>query len=1194
MSFANINIGTTGGDHSGDNLRVAFNKVNQNFQKIASGNVAINVTAPVTSVAGRTGNVVLTANDVIGAVTQGQVEGLVIAYVNDVPVSNFNNDANYANESYVDTAVSNLRDGAPVNLDTLYKIANSLGNNASLSESLTGAITGANVQISALWANAASQSNSLANLASGLNAANVVIAEHTNSINTLISNAASQAGALATLTANAAGQSDSLAILTANAATQSGDLTTLFANAASQASTLTGLLANAVTQQTSLESLTANAATQNDSLITLTANAASQADTLVVLIANAAAQTSELIGANAAIVTANTAMKSYVDAQDSAVTTAWQANAAAQYDAIISANTALKTYTDDRFTSLIGGAPAVLDTLNEIALSLGNNASLSTTLLNAISGSNAAIVTANTAMKSYVDAQDSAITAAWQANAAVQEGLISTLQGQVYTNSNVANYLPSHTGNISANTINANKGAVGNNTTISSSNTHFVVNPSSLPPMPSNGTLQVTNLAGVSPQILVDSADDTFAGSFFARRARGNAIAPTATLVGDVLGSFYAKGYTTSGWTATRSSGLTIYATENATATAQGSNVVVMVTPTNSNSSILHTKFEPNGAVIINTGVSSTAFNNGALQVLGGAGVSGNVNASGGIRAGTGVFADRYHWANSVPIQMGYGNTDVQSYLNSGNIALGGTQTDTYLWSNGAPVVFGSTYGNANVSAYLENSSVSIATIKTDNYQWANSEPINFALLNANGSITIGSVEALFSNAISMYSGTVTASTVVSTTAVSGNINVSGTITAATGNLTTINGSTINAGTGNLTTINAGIVNSVTAEISDSINVGNLHIGNRILGATGGNTDPLSIDFPNVSVEHTLTVKDDLVIDGNINSINHSTGALVVTNGGMGVSGNVFVAGHPDSRFQVGEGGAFFPNVIAQFTGNIDSYLQINMQNLNSGPNASSDLVATADIGTDDQYYVNLGINNSTFADPDYPAFAPLDSYLVADGGNLLLIAEREGKTITFMQGGYHTANIVGQWNDTVLSVNTDLSVTSDISSGGNISGLVFNGNVVGTNGTITNIDSYTGYFASNLATSWMAFGSDPLNRNAGLLGQVVDSLGFTTQYGNGVILVNEQGSVEQNLFLGDTGITSNATLLGVSVTQSGSYFNVLNLTGTGNLHVPSVHSTLYGNVQFTPANVSNWNSSVTTIAEALDELALRLRTAGF
>jgi len=68
--FGNVNVGTNPGDGTGDPLRTAFETINSNFANIASGNVT--VTAPVTTVAGRTGNIVLTVNDIIGANVIGQ------------------------------------------------------------------------------------------------------------------------------------------------------------------------------------------------------------------------------------------------------------------------------------------------------------------------------------------------------------------------------------------------------------------------------------------------------------------------------------------------------------------------------------------------------------------------------------------------------------------------------------------------------------------------------------------------------------------------------------------------------------------------------------------------------------------------------------------------------------------------------------------------------------------------------------------------------------------------------------------------------------------------------------------------------------------------------------------------------------------------------------------------------------------
>ena len=52
---------------------------------------------------------------------------------------------------------------------------------------------------------------------------------------------------------------------------------------------------------------------------------------------------------------------------------------------------------------------------------------------------------------------------------------------------------------------------------------------------------------------------------------------------------------------------------------------------------------------------------------------------------------------------------------------------------------------------------------------------------------------------------------------------------------------------------------------------------------------------------------------------------------------------------------------IAHFEGNNEYYSQINVQNTNSGNNASSDIVVTADNGTEGVHFVDLGINSSTY-----------------------------------------------------------------------------------------------------------------------------------------------------------------------------------------------------------------------------------------
>ena len=170
------------------------------------------------------------------------------------------------------------------------------------------------------------------------------------------------------------------------------------------------------------------------------------------------------------------------------------------------------TWITSNVASLVDSAPDALNTLNEIAAALNDDANVYTTLTGTITTANTAmkgyvdgqvssltsnaavqagqIVDANTAMKGYVDGQVTSLTA----NAAVQAGLIadnasavttantamkgyvdseiSTVNGNIttantamkgyvdsvanltyYGNANVASYLPTYSGNIKVDTI---------------------------------------------------------------------------------------------------------------------------------------------------------------------------------------------------------------------------------------------------------------------------------------------------------------------------------------------------------------------------------------------------------------------------------------------------------------------------------------------------------------------------------------------------------------------------------------------------------------------------------------------------------------------------------------------------------------------------------------------------------------------
>jgi hypothetical protein len=96
---------------------------------------------------------------------------------------------------------------------------------------------------------------------------------------------------------------------------------------------------------------------------------------------------------------------------------------------------------------------------------------------------------------------------------------------------------------------------------------------------------------------------------------------------------------------------------------------------------------------------------------------------------------------------------------------------------------------------------------------------------------------------------------------------------------------------------------------------------------------------------------------------------------------------------------AIGPSTIAQFAATTDTYLQVNLQNFSTGTSASSDYVATNDIGDDSSYFIDMGINSSGYNDPEFTISGPNDGYLFVHGGHLA-IGTASSSHIIFHTGG--------------------------------------------------------------------------------------------------------------------------------------------------------------------------------------------------
>jgi hypothetical protein len=123
-----------------------------------------------------------------------------------------------------------------------------------------------------------------------------------------------------------------------------------------------------------------------------------------------------------------------------------------------------------------------------------------------------------------------------------------------------------------------------------------------------------------------------------------------------------------------------------------------------------------------------------------------------------------------------------------------------------------------------------------------------------------------------------------------------------------------------------------------------------------------SSNFGN-SLDDTHRFTGSLLISGNVDVTNMmSSYNMNVSNQGHVKYLSVGTFGFPHSgnpeSLRVESSGSIN---IAHFTGNDEYYTQINLQNTNSGSNASGDIVITADNGNESIHFVDLGINSSTY-----------------------------------------------------------------------------------------------------------------------------------------------------------------------------------------------------------------------------------------
>lgn len=136
---------------------------------------------------------------------------------------------------------------------------------------------------------------------------------------------------------------------------------------------------------------------------------------------------------------------------------------------------------------------------------------------------------------------------------------------------------------------------------------------------------------------------------------------------------------------------------------------------------------------------------------------------------------------------------------------------------------------------------------------------------------------------------------------------------------------------------------------------------------------------------------------------NNTENMRLTSTGRLGIGTSTFDATNPE-KLLVDAGNTSSFNVISG-KGTIDNYLQLNIQNKSAGNNASSDLVATANNGTETVNYVDLGINSSTYNVPAFNITGANDAYLYSTGNDFAIGNTTSGKALKFFTGGSVAGN---------------------------------------------------------------------------------------------------------------------------------------------------------------------------------------------
>jgi hypothetical protein len=223
---------------------------------------------------------------------------------------------------------------------------------------------------------------------------------------------------------------------------------------------------------------------------------------------------------------------------------------------------------------------------------------------------------------------------------------------------------------------------------------------------------------------------------------------------------------------------------------------------------------------------------------------------------------------------------------------------------------------------------------------------------------------------------------------------------------------------------NFNLANGKVYQINDNPVLSSTTLANSVTTAAGittvgtlqqlvvsSNTSTDAVRITQVGSGNALIVEDEASPDG--------TAFIVSSTGSIGIGTTI-----PAYKLTITNNALPTYNLthaIADFTGSVDGYTQLNIRNSLAAASASADLIATADTGSDTTNFIDLGINNSAFSSGSWTVNEALDGYLYTSDGSLSIgiATNNTAKYISFFAGGLLAANEKIRINQTGVGIGT-------------------------------------------------------------------------------------------------------------------------------------------------------------------------------